>query len=107
MGHMIDVERNDSQPIYRQLRDHVVDMILEVTVHPEPCDATRALRHMQEGQMSGRSVLLFDQVDRHQLAALGNIRTASIASAALRVSHRSPRPLRSNIFSAATPRAVR
>jgi ABC-2 type transport system ATP-binding protein len=34
---------------------------------------------MHERQLLGRSVLLFDKVDRQQLAALGDVRTPSIA----------------------------
>jgi ABC-2 type transport system ATP-binding protein len=57
---------------------------LEVTVHPEQVAAARALRPMHERQVLGRSILLFDRVvnqklDRQQLAALGDVRTPSIA----------------------------
>jgi len=52
---------------------------LEVTVHPEKVVAARALKPMHERQSLGRSILLFDQVDRQQLAALGDVRTPSIA----------------------------
>jgi ABC-2 type transport system ATP-binding protein len=52
---------------------------LEVTVHPEHVAAARALKPMQERQVFGRSILLFDAVDRHQLAALGDVRRPSIA----------------------------
>jgi ABC-2 type transport system ATP-binding protein len=56
---------------------------LEVTVHPEQLAAARALKPIHERQVFGRSILLFDlvpdQVDRPQLAALGNVRTPSIA----------------------------
>src|SRR6202158_2777785 len=52
---------------------------LEVMVHPEQVAAARALKHMHERQVFGRSILLFDHVDRHQLAALGDVRTPGIA----------------------------
>jgi ABC-2 type transport system ATP-binding protein len=52
---------------------------LEVTVHPDQVAAARALRPMHERQVFGRSILLFDSVDRRQLAALGEVRTPSIA----------------------------
>jgi ABC-2 type transport system ATP-binding protein len=52
---------------------------LEVTVHPEQVAAARALRPVHERQVFGRSILLFDQVGRQQLAALGDVRTPSIA----------------------------
>ena len=52
---------------------------LEVTVHPEQAVAGRALRPVHERQVFGRSILLFDHADREQLAALGEVRTPSIA----------------------------
>jgi ABC-2 type transport system ATP-binding protein len=57
---------------------------LEVTVNPEQAAAARALRPMQERVVFGRSILLFDRmtldkVDRQQFAALGEVRTPSIA----------------------------
>src|SRR5712672_1877283 len=52
---------------------------LEVTVHPEQVAAARALKPIHERQVFGRSILLFDRVERQQLAALGDVRTPSIA----------------------------
>ncbi len=57
---------------------------LEVTVRPEQVAAARTLRPVHERQVLGRSILLFDRVvnqklDRQQLAALGDVRTPSIA----------------------------
>jgi len=52
---------------------------LEVMVHPENVAAARALQPIHERQVFGRSILLFDQADRHQLKALGDVRTPSIA----------------------------
>jgi len=52
---------------------------LEVTVRPEQIAAARALKPMQERQVLGRSILLFDGVDRKQLEAMGDVRTTSIA----------------------------
>jgi len=66
---------------------------LEVTVRPEQVAATRALKPMHERQVLGRSIFLFDnaadgkndhgkndqKIDRQQLAALGDVRTPSIA----------------------------
>jgi ABC-2 type transport system ATP-binding protein len=37
------------------------------------------LKPIHERQALGRSILLFDRVDRHQLSALGDLRTPSIA----------------------------
>ena len=52
---------------------------LEVMVNPDKVAAARALKPIHERQMLGRSSLLFDHVDRQQLAALGEVRTPSIA----------------------------
>jgi ABC-2 type transport system ATP-binding protein len=56
---------------------------LEVMVHPEQVTAARALKPIHERQLLGRSILLFDlkldHVERQQLAALGDVRTPSIA----------------------------
>ena len=51
----------------------------EVTVNPEQIAAARAFKPIYERQVFGRSTLLFDRVDRRQLAALGEVRTPSIA----------------------------
>ena len=51
----------------------------EVMVNPEHTGAARALRPVHERQIFGRSILLFDGADRQQLAALGDVRTPSIA----------------------------
>jgi ABC-2 type transport system ATP-binding protein len=52
---------------------------LEVMVNPEHVTAARALKPIHERPMFGRSVLLFDHVDRDQLATLGEVRRPSIA----------------------------
>lgn len=51
----------------------------EVMVRPEQLAAARALEPIYERQVLGRSILLFDHVDRRQLAAIGDVRTPSIA----------------------------
>jgi ABC-2 type transport system ATP-binding protein len=57
---------------------------LEVKVNPEHLAAARALKPIHERQALGRGILLFDratnrELDRPQLAALGDVRTPSIA----------------------------
>ena len=52
---------------------------VEVMVNPEHVAAARALKPIHERPVFGRSVLLFDHVDRGQLAALGELRRPSIA----------------------------
>jgi ABC-2 type transport system ATP-binding protein len=51
----------------------------EAMVKPEHVAAARALQPIHERQVFGRSILLFDRIDRQQLAALGEVRTPSIA----------------------------
>jgi len=58
--------------------DEFESRYLEVMAHPEQLAAARALNPIHERQVFGRSILLFDHVDRQQLAALGEVRTPSI-----------------------------
>jgi len=48
-------------------------------VHPDHVAGARSLKPLSERQVFGRSVMLFDHVDRGQLSALGDVRTPSIA----------------------------
>jgi ABC-2 type transport system ATP-binding protein len=64
--------------------EEIESRYLEVTVRPEQLGAARALRPIHDRHVLGRSILLFDlmmldHVDRQQLAALGDVRTPSIA----------------------------
>ena len=52
---------------------------VELMVRPENLAAARAFKPMHERQVFGRSILLFDQADRDELAALGDLRTPGIA----------------------------
>jgi ABC-2 type transport system ATP-binding protein len=52
---------------------------LEVMVNPEQLPAARALKPIYERPVFGRSVMLFEHVDRDQVAALGDMRRPSIA----------------------------
>src|ERR1700688_2581679 len=52
---------------------------LEVMVNPEHVAAARPLKPMHERAVLGRSILLFEGADRQQLAAIGEVRTPSIA----------------------------
>ena len=51
----------------------------ELLVHLEHIAAARALKPIHERQLFGRSILIFDRADPAQLAALGEVRTPSIA----------------------------
>jgi ABC-2 type transport system ATP-binding protein len=51
----------------------------EVMVNPQQLDAARALKPIQERQVFGRSILLFDGIDAARLAVFGDVRTPSLA----------------------------
>jgi ABC-2 type transport system ATP-binding protein len=51
----------------------------EVMVRAEDLAAARALRPIHERQVFGRSLMIFDAVDRERLAAFGEVRTPSLA----------------------------
>src|SRR5713101_215591 len=59
--------------------EEIESCYMEVMVHPDRMAAARALKPMYERQVFGRTVLLFDRTDRQQLAALGEVRTPSVA----------------------------
>jgi ABC-2 type transport system ATP-binding protein len=70
---------NRGRIVFNCSMEEVESRYLEVTVHPEQIAAARALKPIHERQVFGRSILLFDTFDRKQLAALGEVRTPSIA----------------------------
>jgi ABC-2 type transport system ATP-binding protein len=51
----------------------------EVMVNPDRVAAARELGPIHERQVFGRSILLYDRVDRLQLSPLGDLRTPSLA----------------------------
>jgi ABC-2 type transport system ATP-binding protein len=65
--------------VFNRTMEVLESRYLEVTVRPEQATAARALKPMHERQAIGASVMLFDGVDRQRLAALGDVRTPSIA----------------------------
>ena len=70
---------NRGRIVFSCSMDEFESRYLEVMVKLENADAARALKPIQERQALGRSVMLFDSVDRDKLAAIGEIRTPSIA----------------------------
>src|SRR5256884_5761996 len=52
---------------------------VEVMVNPEHLAAARSLKAIHERPVFGRTVLLFDRVDRDQLETMGEVRRPSIA----------------------------
>jgi ABC-2 type transport system ATP-binding protein len=59
--------------------EEIESRYLEVMVHPDHVAAAHALKPFHERQSLGRSILLFDRVDRNQLDAFGDVRTPTIA----------------------------
>jgi ABC-2 type transport system ATP-binding protein len=51
----------------------------EVMVLPDQASAARALKPIHERQVFGRSIMLFDSVDRARLTPLGEVRTPGVA----------------------------
>ena len=65
--------------VFEQSMEALEQRYAEVMVNPDRLPAARALKPMHERQSFGRSVLLFDGVERKRLAELGEVRTPSIA----------------------------
>jgi ABC-2 type transport system ATP-binding protein len=51
----------------------------ELMVRPELADQARSLKPLYERELFGRHILLYDNADREQLAALGELHTPSVA----------------------------
>src|SRR3954451_25084151 len=59
--------------------EEIESRFLEVMVRPSDVETARALKPIHERPVFGRSVLLFENANREQLAALGETRRPSIA----------------------------
>ncbi len=59
--------------------DEIGERYAEVMVNPDKADAARVLNPLNERQIFGKSIFLFDGVDRERLAALGELHKPSIA----------------------------
>jgi ABC-2 type transport system ATP-binding protein len=68
----------------------------EVMVHPDHVDGARSLKPLHERQVFGRSVMLFENVDRGQLVAMGDVRRPSIADLFVAVMSNSQNPQSAN-----------
>jgi len=77
LTHLVFLDRG--RIVLNSAVDELEARYLEVQVHPEHTSRARALRPIHERQVFGRCILLFDGVERAQLAALGEVRTPSIA----------------------------
>jgi ABC-2 type transport system ATP-binding protein len=65
--------------VFQCSMEEVEARYVEVLVGPDHVAAARALHPIRERQLFGRTILLFDNVDRQQLAALGDLRTPGVA----------------------------
>ena len=65
--------------VFDRSMEEVEQRYLEVMVRPEQAAAARALQPLNERKAIGGSVLLFEGMDRQQLAAIGEVRTPGIA----------------------------
>jgi ABC-2 type transport system ATP-binding protein len=70
---------NRGRIVFQCSMDEFESRYLELMVHPEKALAARTLKPMHERQVFGGSILLFDGVDRQQLAQFGEVRTPGIA----------------------------
>jgi ABC-2 type transport system ATP-binding protein len=70
---------NKGRVVLSYSMEEVESRFLEVMVHPDRLDAARALNPIDERQVIGGSILMFNGVDRRQLASLGEARTPGIA----------------------------
>jgi ABC-2 type transport system ATP-binding protein len=65
--------------VFSRTMEDVESRFVEVTVSPDHIDAARALKPIHERKSLGRGVMLFEGVDRAQLAQLGEVRTPNIS----------------------------
>jgi ABC-2 type transport system ATP-binding protein len=71
--------------VFARTTEEIESRYREVVVRPEQLPAARALRPIHERSGIGRSILLFDAVEAQRLAALGEVRTPSLADLFLAV----------------------
>lgn len=69
----------DGQIVLASSMEEVGERYIEVMVGPQHVNPARALQPISERSVFGKSVMLFDGVSRTQLAALGEVRTPSLA----------------------------
>lgn len=69
----------DGRIVLSATMDEVGERYVEVMVNPDRVGAARALTPLNERQIFGKSIFLFDGVDRDRLAELGELHKPSIA----------------------------
>jgi len=70
---------NDGKIILDSSMDALADSYVEIAASGAEADKARGLGPIAEGQMFGKSVMLFEGVSREHLEGLGEIRTPSVA----------------------------
>jgi ABC-2 type transport system ATP-binding protein len=70
---------NHGRIVFRCSMEEFESRYLELLVHPDQIAEARAFKPIHERRALGRSILLFDGVDRQLLAAFGELRTPGIA----------------------------
>ena len=70
---------NDGKIILNSSMDALADSYVEIAASGADADKARGLGPIAEGQMFGKSVMLFEGVSREHLEGLGEIRTPSVA----------------------------
>ena len=76
---------NRGRIMFSRSMEEVESRYREVLVHPDKMATAQALHPIHERQGFGRSILLFEGVERQELAALGEVRTPSVADLFLAV----------------------
>ena len=69
----------DGKVVLSATMDEAAERFIEVMVNPEYVEAARALKPIDERQVFGKSVFLFDGVGRPQLRELGETRAPGVA----------------------------
>jgi ABC-2 type transport system ATP-binding protein len=59
--------------------DAIGERFIEVMVNADRADAARQLKALDERQVFGKSIFLFDGVERARLEALGEVRRPSVS----------------------------
>jgi len=76
--------------VFSTSMDNFESRYFELTVNPDRLEQARTLKPRHERQVLGRTILLFDGADRAQLAAIGEVRSPSIADLFVAVMSRQP-----------------
>jgi ABC-2 type transport system ATP-binding protein len=70
---------NDGKIILDSSMESLSDSYVEIATSGDDADRARGLGPISEGQMFGKSVMLFEGVSREHLEGLGELRTPSVA----------------------------